>query len=151
MRIHDLRSSPKSRKSRKRVGRGESSGHGKTSGRGHKGQKARSGSSIKPGFEGGQMPLHRRLPKLRGYGNRSRHRINYQIVNVKSLNIFKDDEEITPKLLHEIGLVKKLNKPIKILGDGNLEKKVIVKAHAFTKSAREKIEKKGGKVEMLNA
>jgi len=151
MRIHDLKSSPKSIKKRKRVGRGEGSGHGKTSGRGHKGQKARSGAGVKPGFEGGQMPLARRIPKLRGYGNRSLHRIDYQIVNVKSLNMFRNDEVITPKLLYKKGLIKKLDKPVKVLGDGNLEKKVTVKAQFFSRSAKKKIENIGGKVEVLNA
>ena len=150
MRIHNLKSSPKSTKKRKRVGRGEGSGHGKTSGRGHKGQKARSGSSIKPGFEGGQMPLHRRIPKLRGYGNRSLHRMVYQIVNVESLNLFKNGQTITNKLLYKEGLIKKLDRPVKILGNGNLDKKLTVKTQAFSKSAREKIENKEGKVEVLN-
>lgn len=149
MRLHEIRPSEGSKvKSRKRVGRGTSSGLGKTSGRGHKGQNARSGGGVRPGFEGGQMPLIRRVPK-RGFTNIFAKK--YAILNVEDLNRFDDNTVITPELLIETGLVKGKTKidGIKILGDGELEKKLTVKAHKFSKSAIEKIEAAGGKAEVI--
>ncbi len=149
MRLHEIRPSEGSKvKSRKRVGRGTSSGLGKTSGRGHKGQNARSGGGVRPGFEGGQMPLIRRVPK-RGFTNIFAKK--YAILNVEDLNRFDDNTVITPELLIETGLVKGKTKidGVKILGDGELEKKLTVKAHKFSKSAIEKIEAAGGKAEVI--
>lgn len=146
MKLEDLKSPPGANKRIKRVGRGIGSGHGKTSTRGHKGQKARSGGGIRLGFEGGQMPLQRRLPK-RGFTNIFKK--EYAIVNVKDLNIFADGTEITPELLYNAGLVKKVKAGVKILGDGELEKKLLVKAHKISKQAEEKVTAKGGKVEVI--
>lgn len=137
--LHDLSPVPGSHRSRKRVGRGPGSGTGKTAGRGEKGQKARSGGSIPAGFEGGQMPLHRRIPK-RGFHNRNR--VEYQVVNVGDLGGLSG--EVTPQTLREAGLVGSLRKPVKILGNGQLESKLQITAHAFSKSAIEKIEAAGG-------
>ncbi len=125
----------------KRVGRGTSSGHGKTSGRGQKGQRARSGHGIRLGFEGGQMPLSRRIPK---HGFTSKFKKEFQIVNLKSLNIFQENAIVSPNELKGSGLIKKLNRPIKILSEGNLSKPLTIKAHSFSKSAVEKIKKAGG-------
>lgn len=135
-------------KKAKRVGRGTSSGHGKTSGRGHKGQKSRSGGGVRPGFEGGQMPLIRRMPK-RGFTNIFAKQ--YAIVNVEDLNRFDENTIITPELLINEGVVKrsKAVDGIKVLGDGELNKKLTVKAHKFSKTAAEKIEAAGGKVEVI--
>ena len=145
MKLHEL--SPKvSRKSKKRLGRGTGSGLGKTSGKGHKGQKARSGGGVRPGFEGGQMPLYRRLPK-RGFTNIFAKR--FAVVNLEDLNIFDDNTEVTPELLAEKGLVNKLYDGVKILGNGEISKKLTVKANRFSKSATEKIEANGGKVEVI--
>ncbi|NLY78302.1 MAG: 50S ribosomal protein L15 [Tissierellia bacterium] len=149
MRLNEIRPSEGSKaKSRKRVGRGTGSGLGKTSGRGHKGQKARSGGGVRPGFEGGQMPLFRRMPK-RGFTNI--FATKYATLNVEDLNRFEDDTVITPELLITMGLVKGINKidGIKILGNGELEKKLTVKAHKFSKTAVEKIEAAGGKAEVI--
>jgi len=128
------------------VGRGIGSGHGKTSTRGHKGQLARSGGGVRPGFEGGQMPLQRRLPK-RGFTNIFKK--EYAIVNVRDLNIFEDGTEVTPEVLVKSGLVRKLGDGVKILGDGDLEKQLTVKAHKVSKTAEEKITARGGKVEVI--
>ncbi|MFY9505799.1 MAG: 50S ribosomal protein L15, partial [Caldicoprobacterales bacterium] len=122
------------------------SGLGKTAGRGQKGQKSRSGSGIKPGFEGGQMPLIRRLPK-RGFTNIFAK--VYSIVNIKDLEVFEADTIVTPELLKEAGLIKKLSDNIKVLGDGELSKKLTVQAHKFSKSAQEKIEALGGRAEVI--
>ena len=149
MRLNEIRPSEGSKtKSRKRVGRGTGSGLGKTSGRGQKGQNARSGGGVRPGFEGGQMPLFRRMPK-RGFTNIFAKK--YAILNIEDLNRFDDNTVITPELLFEKGLVKGKNEidGIKILGNGNLEKKLTVKAHKFSKTAIEKIEAAGGKVEVI--
>lgn len=146
MKLHDLKPAEGSRKERNRVGRGMSSGNGKTSGRGHKGQKARSGGGTRPGFEGGQMPLFQRLPK-RGFTNVNRKK--YSIVNLDTLNRFEEGTEITPELLLENGTVSKLNDGIKILGNGKIEKKLTVKAHKFSASAKEAIEAAGGKTEVI--
>ena len=131
----------------KRVGRGTSSGTGKTSGKGHKGQNARSGGGVRPGFEGGQLPLFRRLPK-RGFNNYE-FRTEYAVVNVGDLNDFKDGSVIELKNLKESGLVKKEKDGIKILGSGELTKKLTVKANKFSSTAKEKIENAGGKIEVI--
>lgn len=146
MRLDELKSPAGANKRPKRVGRGPGSGHGKTSTRGHKGQKARSGGGVRPGFEGGQMPLQRRIPK-RGFTNIFKK--EYAIVNVKDLNIFADGTEVTPELLIESGLVRKLKDGVKILGDGELERSLIVKAHKVSKQAEEKITARGGRVEVI--
>jgi large subunit ribosomal protein L15 len=141
MRLHDLKPRPGSKHRRKRLGQGESSGHGKTSGRGGKGQTARSGSSIRIGFEGGQMPLIRRIPK-RGFNN-AQFTIRFVPVNLQALNRFDDGATVDEKVLRETGLVNG-GKRIKILGDGDLKKKLTIHAHSFSASARAKIEKLGG-------
>jgi len=130
----------------KRKGRGIGSGLGKTAGRGHKGQKARSGGGVRPGFEGGQMPLIRRLPK-RGFTNIFAR--VYSVINVEDLNCFDQDTVVTPEVLKEWGIVKKLNDGVKILGKGELTLKLTVKAHKFSKSAQLKIESAGGSTEVL--
>lgn len=145
MKLSDLAPVPGSRKKRKRVGRGVGSGHGKTSCRGHKGQKARSGGGTKPGFEGGQMPLHRRLPK-RGFTNIFQKR--FAIVNVGSLNRLSRSL-ITPEVLIEEGLVKNIKNGIKVLGEGEITRPITVKAHAFSESAKEKIIKADGSIEII--
>ena len=132
---------------RKRVGRGIGSGLGKTSGKGHKGQNARSGGGVRPGFEGGQLPLFRRLPK-RGFSN-ARFKVEYATINLSDLNRFEDGAVVTPELLKEMGLVKNQLDGIKVLGNGTLEKKLTVKAHKFSSSAQEKIESLGGKIEVM--
>lgn len=132
-------------KKRKRIGRGIGSGHGKTATRGTKGQKSRSGWSVRPGFEGGQMPLMRRIPK-RGF--RNPFRIEYQILNLKSLQKFPPNAEVNPQVLKEEGLIKG-KKPVKILGEGEITNPLTVLAHSFSRSAREKIEAKGGKVQTI--
>jgi len=147
MQLHELKPVPGSRHKRKRKGRGESSGLGKTAGRGHKGQKARSGGKVRRGFEGGQMPLVRRIPK-RGFTNIFKK--EYAIVNVGDLNQrFDPGDEVTPKSLREKGLIKSIKDGVKILGDGDIEKNLTVKAHAFSRTAVEKIEAAGGKVEVV--
>lgn len=147
MKLHELKPAAGSTKKRKRVGRGESSGLGKTSGRGANGQNARSGGGTRPGFEGGQMPLIRRIPK-RGFNNI--FRVDYSVVKLEDLNRFEDGAEITPELLKETRLVRKLEKGgVKILGNGSIDKKLTVKAHKFTQSATEKIEAAGGKAEVI--
>lgn len=133
-------------KKKKRLGRGDSSGHGNTSGRGQKGQKARSGN-VPPYFEGGQMPLYRRLPK-RGFKNIFKE--EYEIVNIRDLvKKFKENEEVTPERLLEVGLVKKKKLKVKILGDGEINFPLIIKVHKISKQAREKIEAAGGKIEVI--
>ncbi|ERM91006.1 MAG: 50S ribosomal protein L15 [Caldanaerobacter subterraneus] len=147
MRLHDLKPAEGSTKKKKRVGRGIGSGHGKTSGRGHKGQNARSGGGVRPGFEGGQMPLTRRIPK-RGFTNIFKK--EYAIVNVGTLEErFEDGAEITPEVLIEKGIIKDVKDGVKILGDGELTKKFTVKAHKFSQSAVEKIQAVGGKAEVI--
>jgi len=146
MKLHELKPAEGAVKTPLRKGRGVGSGLGKTSGRGHKGQKARSGGGTRPGFEGGQMPLSRRLPK-RGFTNPFSK--EYSLVNLKDLNRFEEGTVVTPELLKEEGLVKKLNDGVKILGEGELAKKLTVKAHKFSKSAKEKIEALGGKAEVI--
>ena len=148
MKLHELKPNKGGAvKPTKRLGRGTGSGQGTTAGRGHDGQNSRSGGGTKPGFEGGQMPIYRRLPK-RGFTNIFAKK--YAIVNLADLNErFEDGAEVTPVSLIESGLIKKLHDGVKILGDGNLEKKLTVKANKFSKSAAEKIEANGGKVEVI--
>jgi large subunit ribosomal protein L15 len=147
MRLHDLKPRPGAKHRRKRLGQGESSGHGKTSGRGGKGQTARSGSSIRIGFEGGQMPLIRRMPK-RGFNN-ARFTIQYIPVNVGDLNKFDDGARVDETALRTIGLANGNGHGIKILGNGELSKKLTVSASAFSASAKSKIEAKGGACEVI--
>ena len=147
MRLHDLKPRPGAKHRRKRLGQGEASGHGKTSGRGGKGQTARSGSSIRIGFEGGQMPLIRRIPK-RGFNN-TRHGTRYLPVNLESLNQFEEGARVDPDSLRSVGLANGRAGGIKILGDGDLNRKLTVSAHAFSASAKAKIEAKGGTCEVI--
>jgi len=147
MRLHTLTPAPGSRKRRKRVGRGAGSGHGQTSCRGDKGQKARSGPKLRPWFEGGQMPLTRRLPK-RGFTNTFRR--TYALVNVRTLEKrFEAGSEVTPQVLLERGVIAALRDGVKVLGDGDLKKALTVQAHRFSKSAAEKIAAAGGKVVVI--
>ncbi len=136
------------RRKKKRVGRGSGSGHGKTSTRGHKGLKARSGSGgkLRLGFEGGQMPLIRRVPK-RGFNSFSK--VENQVINIEQLNHFRKDETVDLNKMRESNLIKTMNKPVKILGDGEMKKALTVYAHSFSKSAMDKIVKAGGKAELL--
>jgi len=143
--LSTLRAPKAANSNKKRVGRGMGSGLGKTSGRGHKGQRSRSGSRMMRGFEGSQMPLHRRLPK-RGFTNI--FKTEYEVVNVERLGSL-DESDITPELLRKAGVVSSKNSLVKILGHGQLSKAVTVSAHKFSKSAQEKIEKAGGKVTVL--
>lgn len=131
---------------RKRIGRGTGSGFGKTAGKGHKGHNARSGGGVKPDFEGGQMPLKRRMPK---FGFVNTNRISYQVVNIKAFSIFADNEEVSPEKMVEIGIIKG-NRPVVVLGNGELTKKLIVRAHRFSEAARKKIESAGGKTEVVS-
>lgn len=149
MRLHNLKPRPGAKHRRKRLGQGESSGLGKTSGRGGKGQTARSGSSIRAGFEGGQMPLFRRLPK-RGFNN-ARHTVRYLPVNLSALDKFEDGARVDEAILRKAGLANGRADGIKILGNGELTKKLTVCAHAFSDSARTKIEAKGGSCEIATA
>ena len=148
MKLNELKPAPGANRSRKRVGRGNASGWGGTCGRGHKGQKSRSGSSIPAWFEGGQMPLVRRLPK-RGPRRTGHKRFEYDVINVETLNIFEEAAVVNPEALREAGLIKRKDALIKILGDGELEKQLKVQAHRFSKSAVQKIESKGGTTEVL--
>ncbi|MEW6306510.1 MAG: 50S ribosomal protein L15 [Verrucomicrobiota bacterium] len=146
MRLHDLKPRPGAKHRRKRLGQGESSGHGKTSGRGGKGQTARSGSSIRIGFEGGQMPLIRRIPK-RGFNNAA-HSIDYIAVNLDALNRFDDGARVDEAALRAVGLAKGAAAGIKVLGRGELKKKLTVSVHAFSASAKAAIEAAGGTCEI---
>jgi len=146
MRLHDLKPRPGAKHRRKRLGQGESSGHGKTSGRGGKGQSARSGSSIRPGFEGGQMPLIRRIPK-RGFNNIS-FSVDYSGVNLQSLNQFEDGARVDENILRAAGLANGKSAGVKILGRGELTKKLTVVASAFSATAKAQIEAKGGTCEV---
>jgi len=145
MRLKDLKPAPGSNKKRKRVGRGDGSGHGKTSCRGHKGQGARSGGNVQPGFEGGQMPLQRRLPK-RGFHNI--FRVQMAVVNLNQLESLAGGE-ITPENLAQHGLIGGKNRRVKILGEGSLSKALTVRAHGFSATAKQKIEAAGGKAELI--
>ena len=146
MKLHELRPAKGAKTKKTRVGRGQASGLGKTSGRGHGGQKSRSGGGVRLGFEGGQLPIYRRLPK-RGFSN-ARFATKYAIMNVGHLAELGIDE-INPQILLEQGVIKKLYDGLKILGDGDIDRAMTVKAHKFTKSAVEKIEKAGGKAEVI--
>lgn len=146
MKLHDVSPAPGARKERKRLGRGIGSGLGKTSGKGTKGQNSRAGGGVKPGFEGGQMPLQRRLPK-RGFTNK--FRTTYALVNVEDLNRFDAGTEVTPELLLQTRLVRQPKDGIKILGNGELTVALTVRAHKFSQSAAEKIASAGGKAEVI--
>ena len=147
MRQDELSPAPGSRKKRKQVGRGDGSGHGTYSGRGCKGQKSRSGYKMPRGFEGGQLPLIKRLPQKRGFVNI--FRVEYSVVNINKLNIFESGSEVTPERLAAAGLVKSLRNPIKILGEGDINRPLSVKANKFSATAKAKIEAAGGKVEEI--
>ena len=147
MKLHELEKNIGATHSRKRVGRGSGSGLGKTCGRGQKGQKARSGGSINPVFEGGQLPLYRRLPK-RGFKN-ALFKTSYATINVGDLNVFEDGTVVTPALLKEMGIIKKQLDGLKILGNGKLERKLTIQAHKFSTSALEKIKESGSKSEVI--
>ncbi|MBQ8589253.1 MAG: 50S ribosomal protein L15 [Firmicutes bacterium] len=146
MKLHELKAAPGATKAPKRKGRGTATGQGKTAGRGMNGQNSRSGGGVRLGFEGGQMPLYRRIPK-RGFTNIWRK--EYVGVNVEALNIFEDGTEVTAEMIMAAGLANKVTAGVKILGDGKLEKKLTVKAHKFSKTAVEKIEAAGGKAEVI--
>ena len=146
MKLHELKAVEGARHSRKRVGRGTGSGHGKTSCRGHKGQNARSGGGVRPGFEGGQTPLFKRLPK-RGFTNVNRK--EYAVVNVEDLNVFEKNSVVTIENLQEKGLVKKVYNGVKVLGDGKLEVALTVKANKFSKAAEAAITSAGGTIEVI--
>lgn len=146
MKLHELQPAEGSRQERKRKGRGIGSGNGKTAGKGHKGQNARSGGGVRVGFEGGQTPLYRRLPK-RGFTNINRK--EFAVVNLDALNRFEEGTEVTPELLIETGVVKSEKAGIKILAKGNVEKKLTVKAHKFSSAAKEAIEAAGGVTEVI--
>ena len=149
MRQNDLFPPPGSRHTPKRVGRGDSSGHGSYSGKGQKGQKARSGNKLRPVFEGGQLPIVKRLPEKRGFTNK--FRIEYDVVNVGQLGAFPADTVVTPELLANNRLISSIRKLVKVLGDGNIEVALKVKANKFSVSAREKIETAGGSVEEIKS
>ncbi len=146
MKLHELSPAPGSTREVKRIGRGHGSGWGKTAGKGHKGQKARSGGGVRPGFEGGQMPLQRRVPK-RGFNNIFATR--YATINVAVLNKFEDGATVDAAALKEAGIIKKEFDGVKVLGNGNVEKKLTVKATAFSEAAKAKIEAAGGKAEVI--
>jgi large subunit ribosomal protein L15 len=146
MNLHDLTPAKGAKKRRKRIGRGPGSGHGKTATKGHKGLLARSGGGKRPGFEGGQMPLIRRLPK---YGFVNNFRTEYSIVNVSSFQDWNGSGTITPQAMVDAGLVKRKTLPIKILGNGELKKSLVIQAHKFSKSAEAKIQSAGGRVEVI--
>ena len=147
MKLHELQRNIGATHEKKRVGRGSGSGLGKTSGRGQKGQKARSGGSINPVFEGGQLPLYRRIPK-RGFKN-AKFRTVYATINVEDLNVFEDGTVVTPALLKDTGLLKKQLDGVKVLGNGKLEKKITIQASKFSASALEKIKEAGSKAEVI--
>ena len=147
MKLHELEKNIGATHAKKRVGRGPGSGLGKTSGRGQKGQKARSGASINPVFEGGQLPLYRRLPK-RGFSN-DLFKTRYAIINVSELNKFEDGTVVTPALLKDAGIIKNSQDGIKVLGNGKLEKKLTIQASKFSTSALEKIKEAGSKAEVI--
>ena len=146
MKLHELSPSEGSKKKAFRVGRGHGSGNGKTSGKGQKGQKARSGGGVRPGFEGGQTPLFRRLPK-RGFTNINAK--EYTLVNLDQLNVFEDGTEVTPVVLKEAGIIRAEKSGVKVLGNGELTKKLTVKAAKFSKSAEAAITAKGGSIEVI--
>ena len=144
MQQHELRPPKGAKKNRRRVGRGDSSGFGSYSGRGMKGQNSRTGGGVRPSFEGGQLPLSKKLPKIRGFTNIFRKR--YSVVNVDRLAVFPSESEVTPETLNEAGILRSLNNPVKILGRGELNVPLVVSAHKFSASARQQIEAAGGSV-----
>lgn len=146
MKLNNLGPNPGQKRKKRRIGRGPGSGRGKTAGKGHKGLLARSGRANQIGFEGGQMPLVRRLPK-RGFTNN--FRVEYTIVNLKTLAALKDNGTVNPNTLRDAGLVKKRGNPIKILGDGDLQRPLVIEAHKFSKSAQKKIEQVGGQAKVI--
>lgn len=146
MKLHELKPAQNSKKAPKRIGRGTGSGLGRNAGKGEKGQNARSGGGVRPGFEGGQMPLYRRIPK-RGFTNIFAK--TYATINVDRLNVFEDGTEVTPELLIEKGIIKSVKAGVKILGNGEIKKNLTVKASKFSKTAAEKIQGAGGKVEVI--
>ena len=146
MKMHELSPAIGSTKEAKRIGRGHGSGNGKTAGKGHKGQKARAGHGMRPGFEGGQMPLQRRIPK-RGFNNIFAK--EWAVINLAALNVFEDGATVDAAALTEKGIIKKANLPVKVLGNGQLTKKLTVKLNAFSASATEKIGEAGGKAEVI--
>jgi len=145
VRQNSIAPAPGSRRAAKRVGRGNGSGHGTYSGRGCKGQKSRAGFKMRPGFEGGQLPLIKRLPRKRGFTNI--FRTEYSTVNAGALNIFESGSEVTPETMLAAGIIKNLNNPVKVLGDGDIDRPLTVRAHKFSATAKAKIEAAGGKVE----
>jgi len=147
VKLHELQPVPGAKKAPNRKGRGPGSGNGKTAGRGHKGQNARAGGGVRPGFEGGQMPLYRRVPK-RGFNNKDFAKV-YAEINVSALNMFEDGTVVNGELLKANGVIKKLYDGVSVLGNGELTKKLTVQAARFTKTASEKIEAAGGKVEVV--
>lgn len=147
MKLHNIQPAVGATTASKRVGRGAGSGNGKTSGKGHKGQNARSGGGVRPGFEGGQLPLFRRLPK-RGFTN-AKFKTVYATINLSDLEKFENGAVVTPELLHEMGLIKNQLDGIKVLGNGTLTKKLVVKANKFSVAAKTKIEELGGKAEVI--
>ena len=147
MKLHELEKNIGATHAKKSVGRGPGSGLGKTSGRGQKGQKARSGGSINPVFEGGQLPLYRRIPK-RGFSN-AKFKTRYAVINLKDLNVFEDGAVVTPALLKDAGIIKNQLDGIKVLGNGKLEKKITIQASKFSTSAMEKIKEAGSKAEVI--
>jgi large subunit ribosomal protein L15 len=147
MKLHTIKPNPYATKAKKRVGRGPASGTGKSAGRGENGQNSRSGGGVRIGFEGGQTPLFRRLPK-RGFTN-AKFKTVYAVINLSDLNNFKDGAEVTPEILKNMGLVKNSLDGIKVLGNGSLDKKLTVKANKFSARAKEEIEKLGGKAEVI--
>ena len=146
MKLHDLKPAPGAKKRRKRIGRGPGSGHGKTATKGHKGLLARSGGGKRPGFEGGQMPLIRRLPK---FGFTNPFRTEYTVVNVRSFESWSGGDTVSPQAMVDAGLVKRKALPIKILGTGSLKRALVIQAHKFSKSAEAKIRAAGGRVEVI--
>ncbi len=148
MKLHELAPAPGAKRKRKRIGRGPGSGHGKTATKGHKGLLARSGGGKRPGFEGGQMPLVRRLPK---FGFHNPFRLEYAIVNLKTLNALGAVEHVTPQVLIDAGLVKRKTRLVKILGLGEVGRPLVVQAHKFSKSAMDKIQAAGGRAEVIHS
>lgn len=146
MKLHDLKPAPGAKKRRKRIGRGPGSGHGKTATKGHKGLLARSGGGKRPGFEGGQMPLIRRLPK---FGFTNPFRTEYAVVNVRNFENWSGGDTVTPQAMVDAGLVKRKALPIKVLGTGALKRSLVIQAHKFSKSAEKKIQAAGGRVEVI--
>lgn len=149
MQLHELRPAEGAHKRRRRVGRGHGSGRGTTAGRGTKGQKARAGGQVNPRFEGGQLPIVLRLPRKRGFKNRNR--VEYTEVNVAQLARFEAESEVTPETMLAKGLIRKLKQPVKVLGQGEIDRALTVRAHKFSASARQKIEAAGGKVVLMDA